>query len=240
MIRGCGIGTEYEEARAENLVIHKGIEGAWRLLRVFLEGRGYSMVILGPTGAGKTRLLATILNEIERRWPHGSYVYWTLPEFVYARREAIEGKGPDPIEECTEADILVLDDLGAERVTDWGNEALHLILDRRHRFGKITLVATNLTLEEIAERYGGRLLSRFTGRHHQIVEVAGENWRAKEAREPHPFEWIKHLPKNILAEYAQPEPGAVPMPPDIREQLQKLFGGEGGAGAGGRTNWADV
>ncbi len=54
----------------------------------------------------------------------------------------------------TQCPLLALDDLGKERPTPFASEALFDILDRRLRAARPVIITTNLTLAEIAERYG--------------------------------------------------------------------------------------
>ena len=47
------------------------------------------------------------------------------------------------------ADLLILDDLGAERNTEYAVETVYNVIDSRYRVGKPVIVTTNLTLEEM-------------------------------------------------------------------------------------------
>jgi DNA replication protein DnaC len=56
--------------------------------------------------------------------------------------------------------FLVLDDLGAEKASEFTVASLSVILDRRIREGLPTVVTTNLTLGEIGDAFGERISSR--------------------------------------------------------------------------------
>ena len=56
--------------------------------------------------------------------------------------------------------LLVLDDLGAEKTSDWSRQVFYLLLDRRYREMKQTIITTNLSLEQIAETFDDRVASR--------------------------------------------------------------------------------
>jgi hypothetical protein len=222
MITGSIMGREFEEASMENLVLHKGIAQAWALLSKTLEGEGYSLVLMGPPGTGKTRLFTTVLNEVEKKWPHGKYVYWSMPEFAEIRRKAVDNYSMDPVDPSLEADICVLDDLGMEKQTEWGLEGLYRIVDWRMRDHRITFIATNLTMAELTEIYGARLVSRFVGKHSTIVKLSGPDWRTREGQELRPIRWVERLNSRhnlLLAE----EKELVPMPPEVAEQLRAMF-----------------
>jgi DNA replication protein DnaC len=58
------------------------------------------------------------------------------------------------------SELLVLDDLGAERETAWSASVLFMLLDRRYREFKPTVVSSNLMPAEISDRMGDRVASR--------------------------------------------------------------------------------
>jgi DNA replication protein DnaC len=64
------------------------------------------------------------------------------------------------VERVCKAPVLMLDDLGAERLTPFAEEQLFLPLDHRHRLELPTMVITNLALEDLPPRIGSRLADR--------------------------------------------------------------------------------
>jgi len=54
-----------------------------------------------------------------------------------------------------QADLLIIDDLGAENDTTWVKEKLYEIIDSRYRDSKPTIITTNLTLEQLREKLTG-------------------------------------------------------------------------------------
>lgn len=58
------------------------------------------------------------------------------------------------LNELSEADLLVLDDFGSERPTDWVLSMLYLLIDRRYENMKLTIYTSNLSLSEIADKFG--------------------------------------------------------------------------------------
>ena len=59
-----------------------------------------------------------------------------------------------------EADLLVIDDLGAEVNNTLANAQLFSCMERRSMTGKSTLISTNLSLENIRDIYSERVVSR--------------------------------------------------------------------------------
>ena len=64
-------------------------------------------------------------------------------------------------------DLLHLDDLGAERATDWVLEQLYSIVNARYEEERSLVITTNLDPEQLAEQIGPRTVSR-------ISEICGD------------------------------------------------------------------
>jgi len=59
-------------------------------------------------------------------------------------------------------DFLIIDDLGAEKSTEFSITTLYIILDRRIRELKTTIITTNLSMSQIEEHLGARIASRLS------------------------------------------------------------------------------
>lgn len=95
---------------------------------------------------------------------HSAHIeYWPLLDLVCELRLEITRGSQEVSRHCRECDLLVLDDLGAERVTDFVLEELERIVDWRYRSMLPMGIATNMTkTTQITAKYGQRALSRFT------------------------------------------------------------------------------
>jgi DNA replication protein DnaC len=103
--------------------------------------------------------------------------YWPLLDLVCELRLEITRGNQEVSRRCRECDLLVLDDFGAERVTDFVLEELERIVDWRYRSMHPTAIATNLKTTQIAAKYGQRALSRWAASC-ELVTVLGEDRRA--------------------------------------------------------------
>ena len=79
-------------------------------------------------------------------------------------------------ESLLECNLLVLDDLGAESVTEWAKDLVHQIIDYRHREECPTIITTNLSLDGIKKLYGERVFSRIYEMC-QGIELSGNDYR---------------------------------------------------------------
>jgi DNA replication protein DnaC len=108
--------------------------------------------------------------------------YWPLLDLVSVLRSDIAQGAQTTSTRCRECDLLVLDDFGSERTTDFVLEELERIVDWRYRAMKPTAVATNLTdSAAVARKYGSRALSRWIGSCYDVV-VGGEDRRQSSER----------------------------------------------------------
>jgi len=106
----------------------------------------------------------------------------SVPDLLLEIRECFSGRTGDSesslIEKYTGRKCLILDDLGPEKSSEWSIQTLYSIIDRRYRDVRQTLITSNLTLDEIAEKVGDRIASRIAGMC-EVVEIKGKDRRLK-------------------------------------------------------------
>lgn len=115
---------------------------------------GPGFYIHGDVGVGKTFLTAAITNELAKKGKKIAYVH--VPTFASTLRNLIsERKSLDGIlYNLKNVDILVMDDIGAESVTNWfRDEILLSILNYRMDANKSCFYTSNLNLEELENHY---------------------------------------------------------------------------------------
>lgn len=150
--------------------------------RAFLENPA-DMVLTGAPGTGKTHLAAAILRELVRESKiRGKETarFVPVPELLAEIRASYRDDGPDErdiLDKYSQLPYLVLDDLGAEKSTEWSITTLYLIIDRRYRDMRPTVVTTNLTLDQIAKTLSERISSRLASG--KVIEIKGEDYRMK-------------------------------------------------------------
>lgn len=142
------------------------------------DDEGLGLLFCGDNGVGKTHLAVGVLRElVETKGARGQF--WDFHGLI---REIKSSYDPETkttelqvLEPVVEADVLLLDDLGAWKMTDWMNDTLFYVLNSRYMAKRPTLITTNyqdVTREEalaadpmrrrefLVERIGQRLRSR--------------------------------------------------------------------------------
>lgn len=122
----------------------------------------HNLLFMGSAGLGKTHLsLAIVSGLIEKGF---TPLYGSAENlFMQMEKEKFESKNIGFYESVISADLLVIDDLGAEIETKFSKAALYNILNTRLLAGRPTIINTNLTMKEIEARYTPRISSRLIG-----------------------------------------------------------------------------
>lgn len=136
-----------------------------------------NLLLFGTTGIGKTFLTHCIAREIMQS-VH-SVLYLTSSEFFDALLDRALNRSDESLylyEQIQNSDLLIIDDLGTERNTDFVISQLFICLNDRILNNKSTIISTNLTLEEIKSQYTERIFSRISN-HFKILRLAGDDIR---------------------------------------------------------------
>jgi len=136
-----------------------GYAAAYDAAREFAESPGGWLVLVGPLGCGKTRLACAIANE---RIAHGRSVFYvSTPDLLDHLRGTYspgsEIRYDELFEQVRNAPLLILDDVELEGSTPWAREKLEQILNHRFNLKLPTVLATDVSPDDMDERLGARL-----------------------------------------------------------------------------------
>ena len=116
--------------------------------------RSKGLYLHGNFGCGKTYILSACFNEMKKRGFRTKIVY--LPDLLRTIKGDFEAMN-DIMDELCNIDILLIDDIGAEKVTDWGrDEILGTILQSRMNEHKTTFFTSNFTIKELEEHLSNK------------------------------------------------------------------------------------
>lgn len=136
-----------------------------------------NLLLFGTTGVGKTFLSHCIAKEVMQS-AH-SVLYLTATEFFDALlAKALKQSEESMVlyEQIQNCDLLIIDDLGTERNTDFVVSQLFVCLNDRIMNQKSTIISTNLTLDKIKNNYTERIFSRLSN-HYKMLRLAGDDIR---------------------------------------------------------------
>ena len=141
--------------------------------------KGGNLLLLGNTGTGKTHISTAIAREIITM---GFSVIYDSAENImndYETERFRSGYGPkeSKTERYVECDLLIIDDLGTEFNNQFSTVCLYNLINTRRNKGLSTIISTNLSAKDLAERYDGRIYSRIAGSDYQILNFCGKDHR---------------------------------------------------------------
>jgi len=103
------------------------------------------LLLMGPSGVGKTHLAVAALKELIRRGHNGLFCDYRelLKEIQASYNPASESTEMSVLEPVRTAEILVLDDLGASKPSAWVLDIIGLVLNARYNEKRMTILTTN-------------------------------------------------------------------------------------------------
>lgn len=188
----ANIPTRFRACTFESFVTYKNNEP---LLRAVKQARAFAqsfpvvqkgLLFIGQPGIGKTHLAVSVLQDvITQNTVRGLYYDTrTLLSTIRSTFDPItRASDANVLQRVMSTDILVLDDLGAERPTDWVEETMNLIVNTRYNERRPTLFTTNYEdvsdvddTESLGVRVGFRMHSRLREMC-EFLEYQGPDYR---------------------------------------------------------------
>jgi DNA replication protein DnaC len=176
------------------------LASARKFLQTSENGRTKGLLVYGPPGTGKTRLLVLVMSECLMTVEYSGYgdraFKWTTVVDLLAklRHSYSDSKGEDEadiLDELKYCTLLALDDLGAEKWSEWAESRIYELLDYRYRNGKPVFITTNLPLKEFAEQVGPRIMDRLIETC-DVIALKGKSYRQKLARDRRANDGLGH------------------------------------------------
>ncbi len=127
----------------------------------------FGLYFWGRTGSGKTLLSCIVLNELILRYNIAgkfldlSYSYFQKIRSTFDEESSIRGQSHEIMETYVSVPILVIDEVGVQRGTEWENEMLYNLIDKRYEENLFTIVTSNRNIDEFKGLSEGRIYSRF-------------------------------------------------------------------------------
>jgi DNA replication protein DnaC len=164
-------GVSFDRPPVSDMARDLETKGAVSKIREFIDAlddqleTGSGLWLFGDTGTGKTTL-AMLVSKAALEMGHSVAIY-SLPKLLARIRRTYDSEpGGDSylsfFERLTSVDLLHIDDLGAEKRSDWVLEQLYALINERYEAQRSVLVTTNLPHGELEEQIGARTVSRLS------------------------------------------------------------------------------
>jgi DNA replication protein DnaC len=208
---GSGIPPKFLRANLENFFLPNDNPVArHRLTTALLTVRGFvtefpagdrqGLLIAGDTGSGKTHLAVAALKAIINKGHEGVFFdYQNLLDRIRSSYDKTSGSGDrEAYSSAMECGVLLLDDLGSHRVTEWVEDIVTSIITYRYNHRKALIVTTNLdpkgavgftteggtqvSKKSLREVIGGRASSRLSEMCRPVDLFGVADYREKQTR----------------------------------------------------------
>lgn len=150
-------------------------ESQRRRLREFHDGlgrqldAGRGLWIAGDSGVGKSAAAAVLVLRAEELGR--SALFCEIPELLNTLRRTYreESRLDDETlyRDLEQVDLLVLDDMGTPRVSDWVLEQLFIVVNKRYKTSRGVLVTSDVSPEQLSKQIGWRTVRR-------LLDICGE------------------------------------------------------------------
>jgi DNA replication protein DnaC len=149
-----------------------------------LKGNIEGKYIWGPNGTGKTVYAAQMMvANIKSNYDLETNIFISSVELLSKFRSSYAKNSSESeieiLDRYSKAKLLVLDDFGVEKSTEWAYQMLYLLINRRYENMLTTVFTSNLDLKELGEKLGdNRIPSRIQSMG-KIVNMTGNDFRAE-------------------------------------------------------------
>lgn len=133
-----------------------------------------SLIMQGGTGLGKTHMSLAIANTVIQKG--FGVVYCSVNNIITKlEREHFGRDDGDTGKSLLECDLLILDDLGTEFRSAFSSAEIYNIVNTRLMTQRPTIISTNLSIQELQERYTERFASRIMGDYVRVAFCGRDN-----------------------------------------------------------------
>lgn len=141
-----------------------------------------SLFLFGKSGSGKTALALQIAQKVEQENKSLRINFVKFGELVNSARKSYDKNyytrrdAEDYLKTINQSDLLIIDDLGTEKNTEFVDQFIYELIDHRYEYELPTIITSNFSLDEISEKYHERIASRIVAMC-KVVRLAEVDFR---------------------------------------------------------------
>ena len=187
LIAAARIPRRYEKCSFANFISDPGTSQDHALCHAHTFANEYpavdrGLLFMGPAGVGKTHLAVSIIRSLLEKGFAGLFCEFgsLLKEIQDSYNPVSKSSEMKVLAPIYQADVLVLDELGASVPTEWVRDTMYQIINKRYNDKRLTIFTTNYSdkSNELEERITYRLRSRLYEMCTNVV-IDGEDYRRR-------------------------------------------------------------
>lgn len=177
-VRNSRVSPHFKQRTFSNFISSPGTDRAYQRALEYKPEQG-GLLFFGACGVGKTHLAASIANAQLGKTP---VLFISCTEFLMELREGMNfGKKESYyhlLDISKKVQLLIIDDIGAEKSSEWVREILFVLINYRYEQMLPTIITSNFTLSELEQSLGMRITSRLIEMC-RCISMSGDDWRIK-------------------------------------------------------------
>ncbi len=159
LMQFCGLPSYASEMTFTNFKAKENIQAALAATLEFLSGGSIFLTMIGPNDIGKTHLAVAVCHEYIDAGIPAKFAF--TPDLLNSLRDTFQKDSDYSFQKLynryCEVPLLVLDDIYANKTTDWTEETLTSLVNARYMNKKPSIFTSNTALAKMNERIASRL-----------------------------------------------------------------------------------
>lgn len=129
------------------------------------------LVYLGTPGIGKTYMAAAMIEWIVENF--NTFRYYKIQDLHSILRQSFDGIGDyhKILELAIDDELVIIDDIGSDKISEWKEEILFDIIDERYNSMRPTIITSNMLRKDWEKTYQDRIISRLFDKSNTIIEI---------------------------------------------------------------------